>query len=150
MRVFHIGVFAAAALLVAGCGGGAATPPASSTVATTTSSAPATTTTTSTSAAPSSVPSGAPAPEAAPIATPEPVYQAPYVVECLAGTPGPARFSDGTVGYSDYCVQQYQNSLPADSAFTAPGYGHQCPGTDAFVSDPSQCTVENLGGTPLQ
>ena len=149
MRVFHIGVFAAAALLVAGCGGDVSAPsttaaPSSSTVATTASSAPATTTTTSTST--SAVPSVAPAPEAAPVATPDPVY----VVECLAGTPGPARFSDGTVGYSDYCVQQYQNSLPADSAFTAPGYGYQCPGTDAFVSDPSQCTVENLGGVPLQ
>ncbi|WP_236658480.1 hypothetical protein [Corynebacterium amycolatum] len=36
----------------------------------------------------------------------------------------------------------------ADNNFTDPGSGYQCPGTDAFVNNPSDCTPENLGGDP--
>lgn len=44
---------------------------------------------------------------------PEPVYVEPttatavepYVVECSAGTPGPALMSDGTMQHSDYCFE---------------------------------------------
>lgn len=35
-----------------------------------------------------------------------------------------------------------------DDTFTTPGNGYQCPGTDAFVNDPADCTPENLGGQP--
>ncbi|ANZ28503.1 hypothetical protein A4U64_26800 (plasmid) [Rhodococcus sp. WB1] len=30
----------------------------------------------------------------------------PYVVECLDGTPGPARWSDGTLAFSQWCFDQ--------------------------------------------
>ncbi|WP_169836024.1 hypothetical protein [Corynebacterium aquilae] len=80
---------------------------------------------------------------------PAPAQAAPTVVECLPGTPGPARFSDGSQGFSQLCVDRYGASLPADSPYTAPGAGYQCPGTDAFVKDPSLCTPANLGGEPL-
>lgn len=32
--------------------------------------------------------------------------QEPYVVECIPGTPGPSRMSDGTTKYTDYCGNQ--------------------------------------------
>ena len=32
--------------------------------------------------------------------------QEPYVVECLPGTPGPSRMSDGTVRSTDFCANQ--------------------------------------------
>ncbi|WP_454198651.1 hypothetical protein [Nocardia sp. Marseille-Q1738] len=31
----------------------------------------------------------------------------PYVVECLEGTPGPARWSDGSVRYSQWCFDTH-------------------------------------------
>lgn len=39
---------------------------------------------------------------------PAPIDQAaePTVVECLPGTPGPARWSDGTIAYSEWCFQE--------------------------------------------
>ena len=38
---------------------------------------------------------------------------------------------------------------PAQSnVFTSPGEGYQCPGTDAFVTDPAYCTSTYLGGDP--
>lgn len=35
-----------------------------------------------------------------------------------------------------------------NSVFTSPGEGYQCPGTDAFVTDPAYCTSTYLGGDP--
>lgn len=49
-------------------------------------------------------------------------------------------------------LEQYVPAPPAqqtpDSVFNAPGNGYQCPGTDAFVNSPSDCTSANLGGDP--
>ena len=35
-----------------------------------------------------------------------------------------------------------------EEAFTQPGNGYQCPGTDAYVNSPSDCTSQDLGGDP--
>lgn len=40
---------------------------------------------------------------------------------------------------------QQQSAPTQDSIWSGPGAGYQCPGTDAFVDDPSYCTPENLG-----
>ena len=42
---------------------------------------------------------------------------------------------------------QIETSQPS-SVFNPPGNGYQCPGTDAFVSNPADCTSQNLGGDP--
>lgn len=43
----------------------------------------------------------------APVETvPAETVSAPYVVECLFGTPGPSRMSDGTIQSTDYCANQ--------------------------------------------
>ena len=50
-----------------------------------------------------------PAPAAPPVAAPvqpPPSAAEPYVVECLFGTPGPSRMSDGTIQNTDYCANQ--------------------------------------------
>lgn len=44
--------------------------------------------------------------------------------------------------------QPQQNTQQQDSVFTSPGNGYQCPGTDAFVNNPADCTSQNLGGDP--
>lgn len=46
-----------------------------------------------------------PSPEAS---SPEaaPAVEEPYVVECIFGTPGPSRMSDGTVQNTEYCGNQ--------------------------------------------
>lgn len=71
------------------------------------SSATSTSKTTSTKAPSSS--SAAPTPSTEPAAAPNPT-QAPaaelYVVECLPGTPGPSRMSDGSTQFTDYCANQ--------------------------------------------
>lgn len=39
---------------------------------------------------------------------------------------------------------------PSTGSIWAPvGTGYQCPGTDAFVYDPANCTSANLGGNPI-
>ncbi|MBF6455552.1 hypothetical protein [Nocardia cyriacigeorgica] len=50
-------------------------------------------------------PSPAPPPPTPEQQAPDPPAPAaePYVVECLEGTPGPARWSDGTTRYSQWC-----------------------------------------------
>ena len=45
----------------------------------------------------------APQPAAEQPATAPAAAEAPYVVECLEGTPGPALWSDGSMAYSQYC-----------------------------------------------
>ena len=52
-----------------------------------------------------SVPAPAAPPAAAPV-QPPPSAAEPYVVECLFGTPGPSRMSDGTIQSTDYCANQ--------------------------------------------
>lgn len=45
--------------------------------------------------------------------------------------------------------QQPAASQPTANSIWAPvGTGYQCPGTDAFVYDPANCTAANLGGDP--
>lgn len=51
------------------------------------------------------VPAPAAPPAAAPV-QPPPSAAEPYVVECLVGTPGPSRMSDGTIQSTDYCDNQ--------------------------------------------
>lgn len=52
-----------------------------------------------------SMPAPAAPPAAAPV-QPPPSAAEPYVVECLFGTPGPSRMSDGTIQNTDYCANQ--------------------------------------------
>lgn len=45
--------------------------------------------------------------------------------------------------------QQPAAAQPTANSIWAPvGTGYQCPGTDAFVYDPANCTSANLGGDP--
>ncbi|PZP03960.1 MAG: hypothetical protein DI609_00050 [Corynebacterium urealyticum] len=71
------------------------------------SSATSTSKTISTKA--TSNPTTTPSPSTEPAAAPNPT-QAPaaelYVVECLPGTPGPSRMSDGSTQFTDYCANQ--------------------------------------------
>ena len=52
-----------------------------------------------------SLPAPAAPPAAAPVQQPPPAAE-PYVAECLFGTPGPSRMSDGTIQSTDYCANQ--------------------------------------------
>ncbi|WJY72555.1 hypothetical protein CAURIC_04540 [Corynebacterium auriscanis] len=61
--------------------------------------------------------------------------QEPYVIECLPGTPGPSRMSDGTIRATDFCVNQ--------------------PGADTYMEsergaglDPSEVPYTNGGTCP--
>lgn len=45
-------------------------------------------------------------------------------------------------------TKEKSTSAKPSSIFTSPGQGYQCPGTDAWVTDPVHCTPENLGGEP--
>ncbi|NKS29719.1 hypothetical protein GS534_04535 [Rhodococcus hoagii] len=36
--------------------------------------------------------------------------QEPYVIECLEGTPGPARWSDGSMAFSQWCFDQHSGN----------------------------------------
>ncbi|MCT1444311.1 hypothetical protein [Corynebacterium sanguinis] len=62
-----------------------------------------------------------------------------YVVECLAGVPGPAQWSDGTTKFSQDCYDQG----------VANRGDYQCQGTDYFVDDPSECAPRIKDGVPL-
>lgn len=54
-----------------------------------------------------------------------------------------------TVVEPDPVEQQPAATQPAANSIWAPvGTGYQCPGTDAFVYDPANCTSANLGGDP--
>ena len=150
-----------------------ATTTSTSSETTTTSSSESTTPTTTTTAtseqpttteevapapAPEQAPEQAPAPEAAPQ---QPA--APYVVECLAGTPGPALMSDGTTQYSDWCFEQMGGAqyLEQESAANAgpayqSGYGYDEQGNanpssgelqtqygceQGYITDPELCAA---------
>lgn len=94
---------AALPLLLVGCSS-TDSQPAPTTVTVTSSSAESSATTTpsasesTTSAAPETVQTSSSVEQAAPVA-----QQEPYVVECLEGVPGPARWSDGTMRHSQWC-----------------------------------------------
>lgn len=100
-------VACAAILFVAGCAAdnGApepTTPPVSPSAAVTTTSG------TTLPAAPTSVaPALTPSAEAV---TSDATVQEPYVVECLEGTPGPARWSDGSMAFSQWCFDQHSGN----------------------------------------
>lgn len=105
MRFFM--AFAASAVLVlAGCASddqGVESEPRSSTTATSESASSSAASSSSTSGSSSAITSK-PQPDAAPAAAPTSVE--PYVVECLVGTPGPSRMSDGTIQSTDYCFNE--------------------------------------------
>lgn len=82
------------------------------------------------------VPPAPPAPAPVPAQAP-PVADAPYVVECLMGTPGPALWSDGQIRGSDYC---YETALA--------GLDYRCQYTDHYVSDPAECG--DFGAVPRE
>lgn len=100
-------------------------------------------------------------PETTPVADSVPAGE-PTVIECLAGTPGPARWSDGSVSHSDWCFNQmgganYVEEVnpaedPQDAAVT--GYGTAPNGTrnpssgelqtqwgcrQGYIDDPALC-----------
>lgn len=76
-------------------------------------------------------------------AEPEPVF-----VECQMAD-GTALMSDGTTTYMDSCNESAGGPMLLEDGTSIYDQGtYQCPQTDAFVSDPSQCTPENLGAVP--
>lgn len=66
------------------------------------------------------------------VPAPETPVAEPYVLYCSEGTPGPAMWSDGQMRFSQECFD----------VLTAGRGDYQCPQTDHFVHDPSEC------GTP--
>ncbi|WP_083284271.1 hypothetical protein [Corynebacterium sp. HMSC28B08] len=107
------------------------TPSSSSAPSTTTKTKKPTTPPTTQQPAPIETSTQAPAAQA-PATAPT---QEPYVVECLPGTPGPSRMSDGTVRPTDFCANQ--------------------PGADAYREaernaglDPSEVPIANGGTCP--
>lgn len=87
-----------------------------------------------------------------------------YVTECLEGTPGPAKWSDGTTRYSEECFQKLggpaylesesQSGVQGGAAVT--GYGHAPNGArnpssgevqtyhgcqDGYIDDPELCSA---------
>jgi hypothetical protein len=100
-------------LLMTGCSEAGDTNDAAPIITTTTTSTaavstpPSTTASTTTSLASSteSVPAPAPVFPSTTAAVVDTVDE-PYVVECLDGTPGPARWSDGTWAFSQWCFDQ--------------------------------------------
>jgi hypothetical protein len=79
----------------------------------------------------------------------EPVQEELYVVECLAGTPGPSLMSDGTVTYTDYCFEILGGPAYVEeesrSGLNPPAGNYQCPGTNIWVENSSFCTPEIIG-----
>lgn len=58
--------------------------------------------------------------------------------EAPASQPSPVQPAPSQVGPSQ-----------PSSVFNQPGNGYQCPGTDAYVNNPADCTSHNLGGDPI-
>lgn len=67
----------------------------------------------------------------------EPVVSEPVVLECLQGTPGPARMSDGTMAFSQWCFDQLGGNQYLDSERRA----------NTFDCDGTTCRNPNTGGT---
>nr|WP_288870508.1 hypothetical protein [uncultured Corynebacterium sp.] len=99
--------------------------------------------------------------ETTPVAESAPAEE-PTVVECLAGTPGSARWSDGSVSYSEWCFNQMggatyleeENPPGAPQGATVTGYGTAPNGTrnpstgelqtqwgcrQRYIDDPALC-----------
>ena len=72
-------------------------------------------------------------PPATEASTPEP----PVVVECLQGTPGPARMSDGTMAFSQWCFDQLGGTKYLESERQA----------NTFNCDGTVCRNPYTGGT---
>ncbi|MBB0969345.1 hypothetical protein G6016_10315 [Dietzia aerolata] len=103
---FIMAFVASAVLVLAGCASdeqGVESEPSSSETTTSSSASSSSATSSSEPTSPSDITSE-PQPEAAPAAAPTSVE--PYVVECLVGTPGPSRMSDGTIKSTDYCFYE--------------------------------------------
>lgn len=156
----HLLVWIAAGVLIAaGCSGPDERPDVvgSTSVSTSTSSAMSSSTATSPES-PVSATSAAPvAPEesAVPSVPPSPVQsvaEEPYVVECLEGTPGPARYSDGSLAFSQWCFDQfggeeYLRSEREANTFECDGYVCRNPHTGVTYPDPNAAPAAPTGTT---
>lgn len=69
------------------------------------------------------------------------VSEEPYVVECLPGTPGPARMSDGTTQHSDYCFE-----ILGGDEYLANENWHSSPDNPALAEHYAE--QERLANTP--
>ncbi|MGP5931711.1 hypothetical protein [Corynebacterium glyciniphilum] len=78
-------------------------PPTTSSTTSTTTSTTSSSTSSTTSRTTTETPEPEPVAEDPPVGEPETASAEPYVVECLEGTPGPAMWSDGTMGHSEDC-----------------------------------------------
>jgi hypothetical protein len=125
-----------------------------------TSQRPTTTPPAATTAAPATTTLGAPPPPpettaAAPVTTDtpiEPVNEEPYIVECLEGTPGPARFSDGTLAFSQWCFDQlggdeYLRQEREANTFECDGVTCRNPYTGGTYPDPDAAGRVPVGTT---
>lgn len=77
-----------------------------------------------------------------PPTTEAPTPAAPVVVECLQGTPGPARMSDGTMAFSQWCFDQlggnkYLESERQANTFNCDGTVCRNPYTGGSYPDPN-------------
>lgn len=86
-------------LAFAGCATAEEDPTPNSTTSTSKTTSTKATNSPTTTTSPSTEPAAAPHPTQAPAAE-------LYVVECLSGTPGPSRMSDGSTQFTDYCANQ--------------------------------------------
>lgn len=147
MRISNTLAVLACAMSLAGCSGQDANQSVvlaeSVASSTTTSSAQPTTTTTA-----------APATQAETMTTTEPLEQVqePVVVECLFGTPGPARWSDGTTRYSQWCFDQlggdeYLRSEREANTFECDGVVCRNPYTGVTYPDPDAQESAPVGTT---
>lgn len=150
MKVRMLVVACAAILFVAGCAADndapePTTPPVSPSAAVTTTSG------TTLPAAPTSVaPALTPSAEAV---TSDATVQEPYVVECLEGTPGPARWSDGSMAFSQWCFDQhsgneYLRREREANTFECDGQVCRNPYTGGSYPDPNAAATPPVGTTP--
>lgn len=136
-------------LALAACGQDSAPEPApemSSSAASSTSS------TSSSTSATSSAQETAESPTST-AAEPASAPAAPFVVECLPGTPGPARWSDGTTGFSQWCwdtqggaavgeAEQSAGLPPAEEpVYDTSGEAQMANGCTAGYIDPETCAA---------
>ena len=152
-RNLAVWVFAGA-LMLTGCGNG------DQTVQRETAPSSTTTPRATTTAVPASTTLDAPPPPpettaAVPVTTDapvEPVNEEPYIVECLEGTPGPARFSDGTLAFSQWCFVQlggdeYLRQEREANTFECDGVTCRNPYTGNTYPDPDAVTRAPVGTT---
>lgn len=138
----------AAILFVAGCSGNngtpePTTPAASSSAAVTTTSVTPLRMTTSEAPAPTTTVEAV---------TAEPAVQKPYVVECLDGTPGPAKWSDGSMAFSQWCFDQhggneYLQQEREVNTFECDGQVCRNPYTGGSYPDPNAVAPPSVGTT---